>query len=151
MPRRTATMTISIRHTLCALPLKTLSEIHPDRIIPAHPAISNMAIVHPAISGDRGLDLSMRNVGPQSSTAKRTIYTKKLMVATVHMIGFLKTIFLRNALNASGLSLSSSSVLVSFISGRPTEVGVSRSVTIMKSTPAAAMIAGIQKHSCHCP
>ena len=50
-----------------------------------------------------------------------------------------------------GVSSSSSSVLVSGSSGRPTDFGVSLSVMKMNRMPAAAIMPGIQKHCLQSP
>ena len=66
-------------------------------------------------------------------------------------MGLRKTFLRRNALNSSDESCSSSCVLVPSNSGRPTDLGVSRNVTMMKITPSTAMAAGTQNVHCHAP
>ena len=56
----------------CARPPKNLSEIQPASSMPVIPHTSKMATVQPAMLDERPRD-SCKKVGPQSSTAKRTI------------------------------------------------------------------------------
>ena len=110
-----------------------------------------MAIVQPASCGERALSPCCRKVGPQSSTAKRTIYTNRSQMASAQTTGLSSTRFLTNFRYSAPVSLSSSAVFVPSSSGRPTDLGVSRSVMRMKNTPKAPMSAGIQKHHCQAP
>ena len=73
------------------------------------------------------------------------MYTNRSVMASSQIIGLRNTFFLTKALKASGVSSSSISVLVSGRSGRPTEEGVSRSVSTTKSTPTKAIAAGAKK------
>ena len=132
-----------------ARPPKYLSVAQPATSMPMMPNISNTATVQPALASDRPR-ASFRNVGPQSRTENRTIYTKKLATPSIHISGLQNTLRRSSCLYSSALpSLASVETSVPGNSDKPTDFGVSRSVINNPTAPANAIIAGIQKHHLH--
>src|SRR5690606_31759795 len=83
---------------------KYLSVTHPAANIPIIPNISNTATVHPAFVKVMPC-ASFKQVGPQSNTAKRTTYTKKLAIPKIHIHLLRYTAFRTKALNSADASL----------------------------------------------
>ena len=135
----------------CARPLSHLSVAQPANNMPTIPAISNIATSHPACDMLTPFDW-LSSEGPQSSTEKRTIYTKKLAKPRIQISGFLNTCFIRNArCSALFVSFFTSFTSVPSSSGSPTEEGVSRRKATNPIAPANAMAEGTQKHHFHAP
>src|SRR5690606_36189361 len=79
-----ATPNIQYKEVRWAFPARYLSVTQPAANIPTIPKISNTATVHPALVNVMPC-ASFKNVGPQSSTAKRTTYTKKLAAPSIQI------------------------------------------------------------------
>ncbi|OQB41726.1 MAG: hypothetical protein BWY09_00538 [Candidatus Hydrogenedentes bacterium ADurb.Bin179] len=125
------------------------SVTQPAASMPMIPAISKAATIQPAWSRVTPLD-SLRSVGPQSRTAKRTRLMVKLAQPIIQIRGLRKTRSRRNCLS-TGSSARAPFISVPGISGRPTEEGVSRKAHRRKTIPAPAISAGAQKQKRHAP
>src|SRR5690606_23156964 len=79
-----ATPIIQYKEVWCAFPPRYLSVTQPAASMPMMPKISKTATVHPALVNVMPC-ASFKKVGPQSNTAKRTTYTKKLAAPSIQI------------------------------------------------------------------